>query len=113
MIQYPASDMNLCIHNKASYLLKAKEHQQSGDHFYLGNKPSSSQLEIGNNAILLTSSTIMCNVMSSAAEAECGTLFNNTKGRVALHHYPLQNETPPTSHPSSSQQSHNQWIGVR
>ena len=49
---------------------------------YLGDKPSYKP-DVNNGVILITS-TIMRNVMSSAAKAECGALFNNTKDGVAL-----------------------------
>jgi hypothetical protein len=81
-IRYQASDMVLRIHSDASYLLEAKARSRSGGHFYLGDKPSN-QPERGNGAIL-TTSTIMRNVMALAAEAECSALFNNTQDGVAL-----------------------------
>jgi hypothetical protein len=82
-IRYQASDMILRIHSNASYLSKAKARSRSGGRFYLGDK-SSNKPDVNNGAIL-TPSIIMRNVMSSAAEAECGALFNNTKDGVALH----------------------------
>jgi hypothetical protein len=81
-IRYRASDMILRIHSDASYLSKAEARSRSGGHFYLGDK-SSNKPDVNNGAIL-TTSIIMINVMSSAAEAECGALFNNTKDGVAL-----------------------------
>jgi hypothetical protein len=67
------SDMILKMHSNASYLSEAKARSWAGGHFYMGDQPSS-QPERGNDP-LLTKSTIMCNVMSSAAEAECGALY--------------------------------------
>jgi len=81
-IRYRASDMILKIHSDASYLSEPKARSRSGGHFYLGDKASNQQ-EVGNGALLNTS-TIMRNVLSSAAEAECGALFNNMKEAVAL-----------------------------
>jgi hypothetical protein len=63
-------------------LSEAKAQSQSGGHFFLGDK-SSNNPDVNNGAIL-TTSIIMRNVMSLAAEAECGALFNNTKDSVAL-----------------------------
>ncbi len=95
-IRYRASDMVLRIQSDASYLSEAKARSRSGGHFYLGDKPSN-QPERGNGAIL-TTSTIMRNVMASAAEAECGALFNNTKDGVALRNtlHEMGHPQPPT-----------------
>jgi hypothetical protein len=76
-IQYRASDMILKIHSDASYLSEPKARSQHVGHFYLGDI-ATTKPEVGNGPLLVTS-TIMCNIMSSAAEAECGALFNNTK----------------------------------
>jgi hypothetical protein len=81
-IRYRASDMILRIHSDASYLSAAKAQSRSGGHFYLGDK-SLNNPDVNNGAIL-TTSIIMRNVMSLAAEAECGALFNNAKEGVAL-----------------------------
>jgi hypothetical protein len=81
-IRYRASDTILGIHSDASYLLEKNACSHSGGHFYLSNRPSN-QPERGNGAIL-TTSTIMHNVMASLAKAECGALFNNTQNGVAL-----------------------------
>ena len=74
--------MILRVHSNASYLSETKARSRSGGHFYLGNSPANS-IEVHNGALLSTS-TIMRNVMSSAAEAECGALFNNLKDAVPL-----------------------------
>jgi hypothetical protein len=81
-IRYRASDMILRLHSDASYLSEAKARSRGAGHFYLGDKPS--HLPVRHNGALLTTSVIMRNVMSSAAEAECGALFNNTKEAVPL-----------------------------
>jgi hypothetical protein len=68
----------------ASYLSEAKARSRAGGHFYMGDKPSI-QPEPSNGPIL-NKSTIMHDVLSSAAEAECGVLFDNTKeSGVPLH----------------------------
>ena len=81
-IRYRASDMILRLHSDASYLSEAKARSRGAGHFYLADKPSN--LPVRNNGALLTTSVIMRNVMSSAAEAECGALFNNTREAVPL-----------------------------
>ena len=91
-IRYRASDMILKIHSDASYLSEPKARSRAGGHFFLGDKPST-QPELGNGAIL-NKSTIMRNVMSSAAEAECGALYDNTKEGV-----PLRNTLVEMGHP--------------
>ena len=91
-IRYRASDMILKIHSDASYLSEAKARSRARGHFFMGDKPSD-QPERGNGAIL-NKSTIMCNVMSSAAEAECGALYDNTKEAV-----PLRNTLTEMGHP--------------
>ena len=91
-IRYRASDMILKIHSDASYLSEAKARSRAGGHFYMGDQPSN-QPERGNGPIL-NKSTIMRNVMSSAAEAECGALFDNTKEGV-----PLRNTLAEMHHP--------------
>jgi hypothetical protein len=95
-IRYKASDMILWIHSDASYLSASKARSRAGGHFFLGNKPSN-QPEEGNGAILNTA-TIMGNTLSSAAKAECGAMFNNTKTAVALRNTleEMGHEQPPT-----------------
>jgi hypothetical protein len=89
--------MILKIHSDASYLSEAKARSCAGGHFYMGDKPSN-QPERGNGPIL-NKSTIMRNVMSSAAEAECGALFDNTKEGV-----PLRNTLVKMGHPQPPSQ---------
>jgi len=88
--------MILRIHSDASYLSEAQARSRAGGHFYLGDKPSNKP-EKGNGAIL-TTSIIMKNVMSSAAEAECGALYNNAKEGVALRNtlHEMGHPQPPT-----------------
>jgi hypothetical protein len=81
-IRYHASDMILRLHSDASYLSETKARSRGAGHFYLGDKPSPQPVR--NNGAILTTSVIMRHIMSSAAEAECGALFNNTKEAVPL-----------------------------
>ena len=74
--------MILKIHSNSSYLNKPKECSRGGGHFYLGNK-ADNKPDVNNDA-LITTSQVLRNVMSSAAEAECGALFNNSKQGVPL-----------------------------
>jgi hypothetical protein len=95
-IRYKASDMILWIHSDTSYLSASKARSRAGGHFFLGNKPSN-QPEDRNGAIINTA-TIMGNTLSSAVEAECGTMSNNTKMVVALRNTlnEMGHEQPPT-----------------
>jgi hypothetical protein len=69
--------MILRIYSDASYLSEVNARSRSSGHFYLGDKSTNSP-DVGNGAILDTS-TFMRNVMSSAAEVECCALYNNNK----------------------------------
>ena len=96
MLRYRASDMILKVHSDSSYLNEANARSCGGGHSYLGDK-ADNKPERPNGALLNTSK-IMRNVMSSAAEAECGSLFNNTKDavplRITLHE--MGHPQPPT-----------------
>jgi hypothetical protein len=74
--------MILKIHSDTSYLSETQTRGRHAGYFYLGNNPPLSTET--NNGPLFVLSTIMRNVMSSAAEAKCGALFNNTKEGVSL-----------------------------
>jgi hypothetical protein len=95
-LRYHASGMILWIHSDASYLSASKARSRAGGHFFLGNKPSN-QPEAVNGAILNTA-TSMRNTLASAAEAECGAMFNNTKKAVALRNTleEIDHTQPPT-----------------
>ena len=82
VLRYRASDMILKIHSDSSYLNEPKARSRGGGNFYLGDK-SDNKLNV-NNGVLLTTSQVLRNVMSSAAEAECVTLFKNSKQGVPL-----------------------------
>ena len=74
-IRYHASDMVLKLNSDSSYLNAVGARSCQGGHFFLGNK---SDPDILNGAILHLTA-IMKMVLSSAAEAEFGALFHNTK----------------------------------
>ena len=79
-IRYHASDMVLKLHSDSSYLNAVGARSRQGGHFFLGNK---SDPDILNGAILHLAA-IMKMVLSSAAKAEFGTLFHNTKEATPL-----------------------------
>ena len=80
VITYHASDMILAIHSDAGYLNEIKSRSRAGGHFFL----SSDVQNPPNNGAVLTIAQIIDAVMSSAAEAELGALFINTKEAVHM-----------------------------
>ena len=79
-IRYHASDMVLKLHSNSSYLNAVGARSRQGSHCFLGNKTDPDIL----NGAILHLAAIMKTVLSSAAEAEFGTLFHNTKEATAL-----------------------------
>jgi hypothetical protein len=82
-IRFKASDMILHAHSDRSYLSAPEARSCTGDHHYLGKSPSQ-QTPPFTNGPIHTIAKIYCNVMSSAARAEVGALFVNTKEAVPL-----------------------------
>ena len=80
-IRYHTSDMILKLHSNSSYLNAVGARSRQGGHLYLSNK---SEPDILNGAVL-NLAAIMKMVLSSAAEAEFGALFHNTKEATPLH----------------------------
>ena len=77
---YRASDMVLAVQSNAGYLNKTKAHSRAGGYFYLSNNETFPP----NNGAILNIAQIIKAVMLSAAEAELGALFINTKEAVYL-----------------------------
>jgi len=80
IITYNASKRILAVHSNAGYANEKKSQSRAGGHFFLSNNDKISP----NNGAILTISTIIKAVMSSAAEAELGALFINAKEVVYL-----------------------------
>ena len=80
-IRYHASDMILKLCSDSSYLNAVGARSRQGGHLYLGNKSEPDIL----NGTVLNLAAIMKMVLSSAAEAEFGALFHNTKEVTPLH----------------------------
>jgi hypothetical protein len=74
--------MILNIHSHASYLSEREAKSRAGGFFYMGSNIDS-QDRLTNGAILIIS-TILKHVMSSAAEAEIGSMFLNAKEATIL-----------------------------
>jgi hypothetical protein len=82
-IQYHASDMILHCHTDASYLSESEARSRAGGYFYLSNHPTNNKQAPLNGAFHVTS-TILRNIMASAAEAEVGAAFHNAQEACAL-----------------------------
>eukprot|EP00957_Ditylum_brightwellii_P011860 893888-Ditylum_brightwellii.AAC.1 len=76
--------MLLKIHSDALYLLVPEAQSRAGGYFFLGCATDDHI-----NGPLLVVSTILCNVMVSAAEVELGALFVNAKEAATLQHTEL------------------------
>jgi hypothetical protein len=77
IVRFHASDMQLHIHSDASYLSEPKSRSRAAGHFYLGNHATGPPMT--NNGAILSPTGILRHVVSSAAEAEFGGLFVNSK----------------------------------
>jgi hypothetical protein len=75
VLTYKASDMVLSVHSDASYLSAPRARSRTGGHFYM----SDDSAEPPNNGAVLSIAQILKNVMSSAADAEIGALFVNSR----------------------------------
>ena len=96
-LQYYASDMVLNIHSDASYASERGAKIRAAGHYLLGWVPHNNE-QIRLNGAIYTLCNIMKFVASSAAEAELGTLFMNSKeGRtIRLTLKELGHPQPPT-----------------
>ena len=83
VLRFYRSKMILRGHSDASYLCAPKARSRVGGYFYLG-KDEKRVSDNFQNGPLLTPCVVMKHVMSSAAEAEMGVAFHNTKEAVAL-----------------------------
>ena len=77
-IGYKKCAIIIAIHSDSSYLSNPKVRIQAGGHFFFKNRPDQGQ-HIINNEVVNMVSIIICNVMSSAYEAEIMSLYLNTK----------------------------------
>ena len=75
VIAYRASDLILAAHSDVSYILETKARIRAGGHFFLSENDEYPT----NNGAVLTISQIIKAVMSSAAEAELGALYLNSR----------------------------------
>jgi hypothetical protein len=80
VLTYQASNMVLAIHSDALYLFEPKSRSRAGGHIFMAGKD---KIPINNGAVLNISQIIWA-IMSSAAEAELGTLFINAKTVLSM-----------------------------
>ena len=81
IIAYKASEMVLAGHRDASYLSKTKACRRAGVHLFI----SSSTAFPPNNGSVFIISKIINTFMSSAVDAELGSLFLNCKEVIPSH----------------------------
>ena len=75
--------MILKIHSDASYLSESKARSRCGGHFHLGSKPVQQYTPNGD---VLNTTNIIQTVVTSAAEAEYVSLYNNAKTGIPMRH---------------------------
>ena len=78
VVTFTASKMILNVHSDASYLIEPKARSRAGGHYFLSDDSENPE----NNGAVLNVAQIIKNVMSSAAEAEIGALFINSRQAV-------------------------------
>ena len=84
-LRYYAGTMNLKVDSDAAYLVLPNARSRVAGHFYLEASPHPNKAYPGkNNAPLLTECYTLRNVVSSAAEAECGGIFHNCVVAIGL-----------------------------
>ena len=88
---YYASKMHLIVHGDASYLSESKSRSRGAGVFFLGDHEHPNIF----NAPILCTTEILDVIVSSAAEAEYGTAFLNTKRSVPLQGTLLDLDLPP------------------
>jgi len=78
LLDYLCKRYDLQVHSDDRYASEKRARSRAGGHFFLSNNSSSTP----NNGAILTISTIIKAVMSSATEAELGALFLHAKEAV-------------------------------
>ena len=78
VLTYEASDMVLAVHSDASYLSESKARSRAGGNFFMSKDVSFPP----NTGAVLNIAQIMKKIMSSAAEAEIGAIYVNSREAV-------------------------------
>ena len=87
VIRYRKSDMILYVDSDAAYLVLPNARSRVAGHFYLGNKPPSLPTKppgISTNGPIITVCKSLRHVVLSAAEAETGAAFHNSKQAIPI-----------------------------
>ena len=94
VLTFEKSDMILNVHSDASYLTEPKARSRAGGHFFMSNKGPNPP----NNGAVTNIAQIIKSVMSSAAEAEIGALFINSRQAIPARHLleEMGHPQPPT-----------------
>ena len=80
IMTYKASNMILHVHSDASYLTEPKARSRAGGHFFLSSKAK----DAPNNGAVHNIAQILKHVMTSAADAEIGALYVNTRHAISV-----------------------------
>eukprot|EP00957_Ditylum_brightwellii_P066938 5080600-Ditylum_brightwellii.AAC.2 len=113
VLRYHKCDMVLHVHSDVSYLSKTEARSRPGGKFFVSEKLNSytkppSQLPKNNGAVH-TECTKIRTVMVSAAEAEVGALFINSKAAVGLRIALKEMGHPQPPHTNYGRQFHCNW----
>lgn len=79
IITYKKSNMILAIHSDTSYLTKSESRSRAGGHFYFGEEEDNKDF---NNGPVHNIAQIIRNVTTSAADAEIGALYINSRQAI-------------------------------
>jgi hypothetical protein len=93
-VRFTRSDMILNIHSDASYLSESEARSRAGGIAFMSNDKNNPPM----NGAIHVHSSIMKNVVASAAEAETGALFHNAQEACTLRQTLLEigHPQPPT-----------------
>ena len=94
ILTFSASNMVLNVHSDASYLCEPKAKSRAGGHFFLSDDAADPR----DNGAVLNVASILKSVMSSAAEAEIGALFLNSRQAIPARTTLIEmgHQQPPT-----------------
>ena len=95
-VRFHASDMQLEIDSDAAYLVLPKARSRMAGYFKLLDDPKNKQRTLYNGAILIECRTLR-HVVSSAAEAETNSVFQNAKTAI-----PIRNLLIGMGHPQNA-----------
>jgi Reverse transcriptase (RNA-dependent DNA polymerase) len=82
--RFIASDMVLCVESDASYLSETQARSRAAGYHFLSSTPTDETTQIPSNGAITVYSSILREVVSSAAEAELAGLFHNAKEACPL-----------------------------